>query len=52
MKRVIIIVVAIVATLGAIAYVLTNNKKKNEAKTAFIAEGGGAVAVRVSKVEK
>jgi membrane fusion protein (multidrug efflux system) len=52
MKRVIIIVVAIVATLGAIAYVLTNNKKKNAEKTAFIAQGGGAVAVRVAKVEK
>lgn len=52
MKRIIIIVVVIVVALGAIAYVLTNNKKKNEEKTAFIAEGGGAVAVRVAKVEK
>ncbi|RZK82069.1 MAG: efflux RND transporter periplasmic adaptor subunit [Pedobacter sp.] len=52
MKRVIIIIVVIVVALGAIAYVLTNNKKKNEEKTAFIAEGGGAVAVRVANVEK
>ncbi|WP_214229037.1 efflux RND transporter periplasmic adaptor subunit [Pedobacter sp. B4-66] len=52
MKRVIIIIVAIVVALGAIAYVLSNNKKKNEAKTAFIAEGGGAVAVRIAAVEK
>lgn len=52
MKKIIIIIVVIAASLGAIAYVLTNNKKKNEAKTAFIAEGGGAVAVRVAKVEK
>ncbi|WP_316791218.1 efflux RND transporter periplasmic adaptor subunit [Pedobacter frigoris] len=52
MKRVIIIIVVIIAALGAIAYVLTNNKKKNEAKTAFIAEGGGAVAVRVADVVK
>jgi len=52
MKRVIIIIVAIVVTLGSIAYVLSNNKKKNEAKTAFIAEGGGAVAVRIAAVEK
>ncbi|NRF39358.1 efflux RND transporter periplasmic adaptor subunit [Pedobacter foliorum] len=52
MKRVIIIIVAIVVALGAIAYVLSNNKKKNEAKTAFIAEGGGAVAVRIATVEK
>lgn len=52
MKRIIIVVVVIVVALGAIAYVLNNNKKKNEEKTAFIAEGGGAVAVRVAKVEK
>jgi len=52
MKRVITIIVVIVVALGAIAYVLSNNKKKNEAKTAFIAEGGGAVAVRVATVEK
>lgn len=52
MKRVIIIIVTIVVALGAIAYVLSNNKKKNEAKTAFIAEGGGAVAVRIATVEK
>ena len=52
MKRVIIIILVIVVAIGAIAYVLTNNKKKNEAKTAFIAEGGGAVAVNVAKVEK
>lgn len=52
MKRVIIIIVVIVVALGAIAYVLTNNKKKNAEKTAFIAKGGGAVAVRVATVEK
>lgn len=52
MKRVIIIIVTIVVALGAIAYVLSNNKKKNQAKTAFIAEGGGAVAVRIAAVEK
>ncbi|RZK39719.1 MAG: efflux RND transporter periplasmic adaptor subunit [Pedobacter sp.] len=52
MKKAIIIIIVIAASLGLIAYVLTNNKKENEAKTAFIAEGGGAVAVRVAKVEK
>jgi membrane fusion protein (multidrug efflux system) len=52
MKRVIIIIIVVIAALGAIAYVLTNNKKKNAAKTAFIAEGGGAVAVRVASVKK
>lgn len=52
MKRGIITVLVIVLALGGIAYVLSKNKKKNEAKTAFIAEGGGAVAVRVATVEK
>lgn len=52
MKRVITIIIVVVVALGAIAYVLSNNKKKNEAKTAFIAKGGGAVAVRVATVEK
>jgi len=52
MKKIIIIIVVIVVSLGAIAYVLTNNKKKNAEKTAFIAKGGGAVAGSVAKVEK
>jgi len=52
MKRVITIIIVVVVALGAIAYVLSNNKKKNEEKTAFIAKGGGAVAVRVATVEK
>ncbi len=52
MKRIIIAVLVVIVTIGAIALVLTNNKKKNAAKTAFIAEGGGAVAVRVANVEK
>ncbi len=52
MKRTIIIILVIAAALAAIALVLKNNKKKNDAKTAFIAEGGGAVAVRVATVEK
>ncbi|WP_421941335.1 efflux RND transporter periplasmic adaptor subunit [Pedobacter sp.] len=52
MKRVITIIIVVVVALGAIAFVLSNNKKKNEEKTAFIAKGGGAVAVRVAPVEK
>ncbi len=52
MKRVITIIIVIVIALGAIAYVLTNNKKKNAEKTAEIAKGGGAVSVRVATVEK
>lgn len=52
MKRVIITVLVIIVALAGIAFVLSGNKKKNEAKTAYIAEGGGAVAVRVATVEK
>ena len=52
MKRVLTIIVVVVLALGAIAWILSNNKKKNDAKTAYIAEGGGAIAVRVAPVEK
>lgn len=52
MKRVITIIIVVVVALGAIAFVLSNNKKKNEEKTAFIAKGGGAVAVRIAPVER
>ncbi len=52
MKKIIIAVVAVVVAIAAIAWVLTNNKKKNATKTAFIAEGSGAIAVRVADVEK
>jgi membrane fusion protein (multidrug efflux system) len=52
MKRGIITVLVIIVALAGIAFVLSNNKKKNEEKTAFIAKGGGAVAVRMATVEK
>jgi membrane fusion protein (multidrug efflux system) len=52
MKKIIIAVLVIVVVGAGIAFILTNNKKKNAEKTAFIAEGGGAVAVRVATVER
>lgn len=52
MKRIITIVIVVVAVLGLIAYVLTNNKKKAEETTAFIAQGTGAVAVKTASVER
>jgi membrane fusion protein (multidrug efflux system) len=52
MKRGIITALVIILALGGIALVLSNNKKKNAAKTAFIAKGSGAIAVRVATVEK
>ena len=51
MKKIIITVVVIAATLGVIAYVLTNIKKENEAKTAIVAEKNASVSVRVDTVK-
>jgi RND family efflux transporter MFP subunit len=52
MKRGITIALVIVVILVAIGFVLTNNKKNNDAKTAIVAEGSGAVSVRVAAVTK
>ncbi|EDM35708.1 membrane fusion protein; possible cation efflux system protein [Pedobacter sp. BAL39] len=52
MKRVIITVLIIIVTIGAIAWVLSNNKKKNAAKTAIVAQGSGAVSVRTSVIKR
>ena len=51
MKKIIITVVVIAATLGVIAYVLTNIKKENEAKTAIVAEKNASVSVQVDTVK-
>jgi RND family efflux transporter MFP subunit len=51
--RIILTVAILAGTLVLIGWVLTNNKKKNEAKTAIVAESGTTdVAVRVSPVVK
>jgi len=52
MKKIIIAVLVVIVAGAGIVFILSNNKKKNAEKTAFIAEGGGAVAVRVANVEK
>jgi len=52
MKRGIIIALVIVVAIVAIGLVLTNNKKKNDAKTAIVSQGSGAVSVRVANVTK
>jgi RND family efflux transporter MFP subunit len=52
MKRGIIIAIVIIAAIAGIGFVLTNNKKKNEAVTAIVAQGGGAVSVRTAVVKK
>lgn len=52
MKRGIITVVLIIVVIGLIAWVLNSNKKKNDAQTALVSQGGGAVSVRIAKVKK
>src|SRR6058998_2558704 len=48
--RVLSTVGIIIGAVALIAWVLTNNKKKNEAKTAVVAESSADVAVRVTEV--
>src|SRR5690349_10452478 len=54
-KRSIVRTLTILATLAGavviIGWVLSNNKKKNEAKTAIVAQSSSDVAVRVSAVQ-
>lgn len=49
MKKLIYIVIGI-AVIALIAFILTNNKKKNEAETAVVAQKNAAVAVRIDTV--
>ena len=51
MKKNIIIALVILGALGIIAYVLTNNKKENEAKTAVVAEKNSSVSVKIDTVK-
>jgi len=51
MKKIIITIVVIVAALGLVAYVLIDNKKENEAKTAIVAEKNAAVSVKIDTVK-
>jgi RND family efflux transporter MFP subunit len=52
MKRGIITVVLIIVVIGAIAWVLNSNKKKNDAQTALVSQGSGAISVRIAAVKK
>ena len=52
MKRGIITVILIIVVIGVIAWVLNSNKKKNAAQTELVAQGSGAVSVRVATVKK
>lgn len=51
--RTLVTIAILVGIVGLIGWVLTNNKKKNEAKTAVVAQtSSGDVTVRVSPVKK
>ena len=52
MKKIITTVLVIAVLGGTIGYVLTNNKKSNEAKQEAVAAGEGAVAVKAETVAK
>ncbi len=51
MKRIIISGLIILAALGGIAYVLRNNKAKNDARTAVVAQKNASVAVRAEAAD-
>ena len=50
--RVVITLIAVIGVFFLMGWVLTNNKAKNEAKTAIVAQGYTEVPVRVKRVEK
>ena len=51
MKKTILTIIAIVASLGVIGYLLTKNKAENKAKTDIVAEKNAAVSVKVAQVK-
>jgi membrane fusion protein (multidrug efflux system) len=51
MKKTILTIIAIVASLGVIGYVLTKNKAENKAKTDIVAEKNAAVSVKTAQVK-
>lgn len=51
MKKTIITIVIILASLGLIGFILTKNKTENEAKTAIVAEKNASVSVKVDTVK-
>ncbi len=51
-KRTLTTLIVIVAALAGIGWVLSNNKKENEAKTAVVAERNASVAVKTAEAIK
>lgn len=52
MKRGIITALVIILAIAGIFLVLSNNKKKNAAKTAIVAQGSGAISVRTAVIAR
>lgn len=52
MKRGIITALVIILAIAGIFLVLKNNKKKNDAKTAIVAQGSGAISVRTAVIKR
>jgi RND family efflux transporter MFP subunit len=52
MKRVIIGIILFIVIIGGIAWILKSNKQKNDAQTALVSQGSGAISVRIAKVKK
>lgn len=50
--RIIVTIAVIIASFGAIAMVLSNNKKKSEEKTKIVAQTNATVAVRVAAASR
>lgn len=52
MKRGLLTIGIVVVVVGLIAWVLINNKKENEARTAIVADDSGAIVVKTAIAEK
>lgn len=52
MKRGILTIGIVVVVIGLITWVLINNKKENEARTAIVADDSGAIVVKTAVAEK
>lgn len=50
--KIIVTIVVIIVSLGAIAKVLSNNKKKSEEKTKIVAQENASVSVRIDTVSR
>lgn len=51
MKKTLLTIITIVASLALVGYVLTKNKAENKAKTDIVAEKNAAVSVKVAQVK-